>query len=117
MELVDRAVALVNAADYEDMANIFLEGWARGVPALALTHDRDGVIERHGLGTLARGSHEQLVDLARRLWETRTDQTDIAARCRHNILEHQSPKVVSAGWREALRIGPGASVGEAALER
>ena len=64
LDLVGRAVAVVNTADFEGMPNIFLEGWARGVPALALTHDPDRVIEQHRLGAFAQGSSERLVDLA-----------------------------------------------------
>jgi glycosyltransferase involved in cell wall biosynthesis len=102
MDLVDRAVAVVNTAEFEGMPNIFLEGWARGVPALALTRDPDEVIERHRLGGFAHGSPEQLVELARRLWEERDDQAGIAARCRQYILEHHSPESVSARWHEVI---------------
>ena len=104
MDLVDRAVAVVNTADFEGMPNIFLEGWARGVPALALTHDPDRVIEQHGLGAFAQGSSERLVDLARGLWQQRADQAAMAARCRAYIVEHHSPETVSARWQEALGI-------------
>jgi glycosyltransferase involved in cell wall biosynthesis len=106
MELVDRAVAVVNTADFEGMPNIFLEGWSRGVPALALTHDPDGVIERHSLGAFAHGSGEILIELARRMWEGRNNQADVAARCRNYVLEHHSPEGVSARWQDALGIVP-----------
>jgi len=102
MDVVERAVAIVNTADFEGMPNIFLEGWARGVPALALTHDPDRVIEQHGLGAFAQGSSERLVDLARGLWEERADQAEMAARCRAYIVEHHSPEAISARWQEAL---------------
>jgi len=115
MNLVDRAVAVVNTADFEGMPNIFLEGWARGVPALALTHDPDRVIEQHRLGAFAQGSSERLVDLARQLWEDRTGQVDVAARCRAYILEHHSPEVVSAQWQDALGIAPITSAAGAGL--
>src|SRR5439155_5978297 len=71
LELTERAVAVVNTADFEGMPNIFLEGWTRGVPALSLTHDPDGVIERHRLGAFARGSHERLAVHAALLWKER----------------------------------------------
>jgi glycosyltransferase involved in cell wall biosynthesis len=106
MDLVDRAVAVVNTADFEGMPNILLEGWSRGVPALAMTHDPDGLIERHGLGSFANGSPEALVELAQRLWETRSDQGDLAARCRHYVVKHHSPEVVGAQWQEVLEIVP-----------
>jgi glycosyltransferase involved in cell wall biosynthesis len=106
MDLVERAVAVVNTADHEGMPNTFLEGWARGVPALALTHDPDGVIERHRLGAFAHGSPERLIDLTRQLWETRRDQAAVASRCRQYVLDYHSPRVVAARWQEALGIVP-----------
>jgi glycosyltransferase involved in cell wall biosynthesis len=102
MDLIDQAVAVVNTADFEGMPNIFLEGWSRGVPALALAHDPDGVIELHRLGSFADGSLERLVDLARRMWEERGEQVAVAARCRQYILDYHSPETVSARWQEAL---------------
>ena len=70
-ELIDRAVACVNTSDFEGMPNVLLEGWARGVPALALAHDPGGVIERHGLGTFAGGSFPSLVAATRCHWDQR----------------------------------------------
>ena len=115
MDLVDRAVAMVNTGDFEGMPNIFLEGWARGVPALALTHDPDNVIERHKLGAFARGSPEQLIDSARRLWEERGNQADVASRCRRYILEHHSSENVSVQWQEVLEKGTPARAPENAV--
>jgi glycosyltransferase involved in cell wall biosynthesis len=116
MELIDRAVAVVNTADHEGMPNVFLEGWARGVPALALTHDPDGVIERHGLGAFAAGDSARFVELARDLWDTRGARADVASQCRRYVLEHHSPQAVAAAWQDALRIdGPRSATAEAAV--
>lgn len=101
-DLFDRAVAVVNTADFEGMPNVFLEGWARGVPALALSHDPDGVIERHGLGAFAHGSLDELADHATSLWRDRGDHAALAERCRRYVVDHHSPDVVGARWQAAL---------------
>jgi glycosyltransferase involved in cell wall biosynthesis len=104
MELVNRAVAIVNTSDFEGMPNIFLEGWVRGVPALALTHDPDGVIERYGLGGFAGGSREAFLEIARRLWEGRMTQSHLSASCREYIRQHHSPEAITNQWRDALGL-------------
>jgi glycosyltransferase involved in cell wall biosynthesis len=104
MQLVNGAVAMVSTSDFEGMPNTFLEGWAHGVPALALAHDPDGVIECHGLGSFAEGSSDRLAALASSLWNQRRDQADLAERCRRYVLDHHSPDAVSARWLEVLGI-------------
>ena len=110
MRLMDKAVAIVNTADFEGMPNLLLEAWGRGVPALALSHDPDGVIERHGLGGFARGSKSRLAELATDLWESRGHQDEVAERCRAYIDAHHSPEAVASAWLEVLR-GPHSSHG------
>jgi glycosyltransferase involved in cell wall biosynthesis len=104
LELFDRAVAVVNTADFEGMPNVFLEGWAQGVPALALSHDPDGVIEAYGLGAFAHGSLEELEEHAMSLWRNRGSRAALAERCRQYVRDHHSPDAVSAQWQEALGI-------------
>jgi glycosyltransferase involved in cell wall biosynthesis len=115
LNLVDRAVAVVSTADFEGMPNIFLEGWARGVPAVALRHDPDNVIERYALGGFAHGSSEELVDLTWRFWRERGAQADLNARCRDYVLRHHCPEVISARWQEALGIVPTAAATRSCL--
>ena len=102
MKLVDRSVAIVNTADSEGMANIFLEGWGKGVPALALAHDPDGLIARHGLGGFAGGSMDRLAELARELWDDRSARAETGERCRGYIAEHHSPEAVAGRWLDLI---------------
>lgn len=107
-EFMARAVASVNTSDFEGMPNIFLEAWACGVPALALTHDPGEVISAHGLGGFAGGSTERFVALAREYWERRHDpeeRGEISERCRGYLARHHSPDVVAGQWADLLLAG------------
>jgi glycosyltransferase involved in cell wall biosynthesis len=100
--LIDRAVAIVNTSEFEGMPNVFLEGWARGVPALAFSYDPDGVVVGHRLGSFAGGSPDRLRELAREQWEARGDQTDVAARCIAYVRRHHDFEAVCEAWRALL---------------
>lgn len=102
LPLIDRAVAVVNTSVAEGMSNATLEGWARGVPALTLAHDPDGLIRRHRLGAFAAGSWPTFVDQARELWSSREEQSDLSGRCRAYVREVHSEQRVSAMWTNLL---------------
>ena len=104
LELMESAVAVVNTSDYEGMPNVFLEGWARGVPALSLRHDPGGVIERHRLGAFAGGDFERFVTAARMMWEARDDTGAVAERCRAYVAAEHDPEVVVRQWIDALAL-------------
>jgi len=104
LALYDAAVAVVNTADFEGMPNIFLEGWSRGVPALALSHDPDKVIVTHGLGAFARGSPAELADLARLMWSSRHDQLALAVRCVEYVQRSHNLETALTAWIDALRV-------------
>ena len=102
--LIPSAVAMVNTSDYEGMPNVFLEGWARGVPALALSHDPDGTLVRERIGAFAEGSPDRLVELARELWDGRANRPTLAARCRAYLEREHSPDAVVDRWVEVLGL-------------
>lgn len=102
--LFERAVAVVNTSDFEGMPNVFLEGWARGVPALALSQDPDGVIERHRLGWHAHDSAERLAEIAATTWEARHNQEAMALRCRDYLAREHAADAVAARWEQALGL-------------
>jgi glycosyltransferase involved in cell wall biosynthesis len=100
--LIEKAVAMVNTADYEGMPNVLLESWSRGVPALSLSHDPDGVIEGEGLGGFAGGSPERLAELAREMWRSRHDQAAAARSCREYVAREHSLESAVVRWEKAL---------------
>jgi glycosyltransferase involved in cell wall biosynthesis len=102
-ELVADAVAIVNSSTFEGMPNVFLEAWARGVPALSLQFDPDNVIAGRGLGIVAGGSWEHFVAGARELWETRADREELSLRTRSYVAEVHSPVAVGARWSDLIR--------------
>jgi len=102
--LMDRAVAVVSTSSSEGMPNIWLEGWARGIPALTLEHDPDALINRHGLGLACQGSPTRLAAAARTLWSSRDDQGELSARCRAYVAAEHAPDVVARKWCDALGL-------------
>jgi glycosyltransferase involved in cell wall biosynthesis len=100
--LYEDAVAVVNTGEFEGMPNIFLEGWSRGVPALALTHDPDGAIVRERLGAFASGDPGLLVRHARSLWSERDNQQELAARCIAYVRRHHSLEEVAQTWSRVI---------------
>jgi glycosyltransferase involved in cell wall biosynthesis len=102
--LIERAVAVVSTSRTEGMPNVFMEGWARGVPALALAHDPDGVLEREALGGCAQGSPDRMAQLARDAWASREGRDEQSARCRAYVAREHSLERVADGWVEALGV-------------
>ena len=98
MKLVGEAVAIVNTSRLEGMPNIFLEGWARGVPALTLEFDPDMTISRRGIGVAADGSWEAFVDGARTLWTMRDADHEIGRAGRAYVEEVHGISSVGARW-------------------
>jgi glycosyltransferase involved in cell wall biosynthesis len=103
-ELMSRAVASVNTADFEGMPNVLLEAWSLGIPALVLTHDPSGVVAAYGLGGFANGSRERLVELAREQWRSRHDRQALQQHCHAYLAAHHAPEVVLRGWLDVLGI-------------
>ena len=102
LPLLEHAVAIVNTSVFEGMPNATLEGWARGIPALTLSHDPDGLVERRGLGVFARDSWEDFVDGARRLWNDRGQNNELRQRCRAYVQEEHEADALARRWIEVL---------------
>jgi glycosyltransferase involved in cell wall biosynthesis len=100
MELVERAVAIVNTSPREGMPNMFLEGWARGIPALTYEFDPDGRIAAQGLGEAADGDEARFAAAARRLWAARGDRSEARERVRRYLHDTHGRDAVGRRWLE-----------------
>jgi glycosyltransferase involved in cell wall biosynthesis len=103
-ELLDRTVAVVNTSSYEGVPNVFLEGWARGVPALALSFDPGGLVAGRGLGSFVEGDSERFADEAQRIWRERGDQRAVAERCIAYVRAEHDRDAVIDRWIGALGL-------------
>lgn len=102
-ELVGHAVAAVSTSRLEGMPNVFLEAWARGVPALTLDFDPVGRVVGRELGVAADGSWERFVAGARRMWEERRTRHELSRHVRSYVRDVHSPPVVAAQWARLCR--------------
>jgi glycosyltransferase involved in cell wall biosynthesis len=101
--LYEDAVAVVNTAEFEGMPNVFLEAWSRGVPALALKHDPDDLLERERLGAFAHGDLNRMAEHARAMWDGRENQHELAARCVEYVRSHHSLEAAATAWADLIR--------------
>ena len=102
LALIRRAVAIVSTSEFEGMPNVFLEGWAHGVPALALSHDPNGVLAAGSIGWVAGDDMERMAQLAGEAWDRRSDAAAIEAACRAHIAARHAPAAVAAAWERVL---------------
>ena len=105
--LYDRARVLVNTSDVEGFPNSYLQAWIRGVPVVTLL-DPDSVIQREGLGAVARSSAE-LAGLVQSFLSDGAARQAAAERCRRFMdREFGEDKILSVyleTFQTALQAG------------
>lgn len=114
--LYARARVFVNTSDVEGFPNSYLQAWMRGVPVVTLI-DPDGVIEREGLGIVAR-SPAGLEGAVRDLLHDAAAWRAAGERCLDYMAREHGEERVLAPYLEAfeaaLRGRPAGALGHAA---
>jgi glycosyltransferase involved in cell wall biosynthesis len=101
--LIGHSVAVISTSRAEGMPNAFLEAWARGVPVVSLDYDPDDLIRKFGLGLVAGGSRERLIEVTSTLWRDRSRRAELGARGRELVRERHAPEAVGDRWAAVLR--------------
>jgi glycosyltransferase involved in cell wall biosynthesis len=102
LALIHGSVAVVNTSLAEGMPNVFLEAWARGVPALSLTTDPDGVIAGEGIGMVAQGSMKRLAGAARTMWTDARLRQRMGEAARRYVRREHGQRRVADRWHRLL---------------
>lgn len=102
MTKIAESVAIVSTSTWEGMPNVFLEAWARSVPALTLSFDPDGLIAGRGLGISAEGSWEEFVAGARLLWGDADARRRLGGNGQAYIRERHAPETIAGAWEEVI---------------
>lgn len=89
-DLLANALAVVNTSEFEGMPNVFLEAWARGVPALSMYVDPGNLLSDRQLGYFVGGDAEALLSEARKLREDPSKRDNFADRVRDYVREVHS---------------------------
>lgn len=101
---LERTVAIVSTSRFEGMPNVFLEAWARSVPALSLSFDPDGLIAERELGIAAEDSWDRFVQGASSLLSDPELRTGLGQNARRYVEERHAPAVVCDRWESALEL-------------
>lgn len=102
IELFDTTKVFINTSEFEGFPNTYLQSWARGIPVVA-TYDPDGLIQRRGLGHVAK-TPDELAAAARRLIEAQSEWAECSARCIQFMEERYKNETVLAPYREAFGL-------------
>ena len=78
--LLQSAHLLVNTSYKEGFSNVFVQSWFRGVPVLSLYSDPDHIISKNGLGLIANGNEDRIVDFIIQYASTNEYRTELADR-------------------------------------
>ena len=88
-ELFSRAALVVHSSPAEGFSNVLLEAWSYGVPTVSSV-DPDGVVRRHGLGSVAT-DFSALVSEVTRWLDAPAARGEAGARARAYVVEHHAP--------------------------
>ncbi len=78
---ISSSKALISTSPMEGFPNIFIEAWGCGIPVLSLFVDPGGVVRKNGLGYVAGGKLDKLIDYINKI----DPGNDIGIKAKHYV--------------------------------